>query len=138
MGVVDGIIIIFKPLKGSFGFSWILDLAFLFIEDIWHDEKKGSESILSSVSSKTLTVSQADNDLVDLWPNLWCNNSREIFFLAGDFFVFDVSLISPNNSCFLGALCGNVTAFLSLDYKYIVQNLFCNKQVCPEFINVMI
>ena len=34
LGAVDGIISIKTDLKGAFGFSGILDLAFLFIEEI--------------------------------------------------------------------------------------------------------
>ena len=53
-------------LKGDFGLSGILDLAFLFMEEIWHDVQKGSEYILRSSSSQTLLVSPTNNDLVDL------------------------------------------------------------------------
>ena len=67
---VDGIISIKTHLKGAFGFSGILDLAFLFIKEILHEVQKGSGFILSSTSSQTLAVSSAINDLVDLCPNL--------------------------------------------------------------------
>ena len=70
LGAVDGIISIKKNLKGAFGFSGILDLAFLFIEEILHEVQKGSGYILISTSSHTLEVSPANNDLVDLCPNL--------------------------------------------------------------------
>ena len=70
LGAVDGIISIKPNLKGAFGFSGILDLAFLFIEEILQEVQKGSGSILSSISSHTLAVSPAINDLVDLCPNL--------------------------------------------------------------------
>ena len=70
LGGVDGIISIKTYLKGAFGFSGILDLAFLFIEEILHEVQKGSGSILSSTSSQTLEVSPAINDLVDMCPNL--------------------------------------------------------------------
>ena len=70
LGGDDGIISIKTHLKGAFGFSEIVDLAFLFIEEILHDVQKGSGSILSSTSSQTLAVSPAINDLVDLCPNL--------------------------------------------------------------------
>ena len=53
----------------------------------------------------------ANNDLLDLWSNLWCNNSKSIFFLDGNLFVFDISIIFPKNTWFLCALCGKVTAF---------------------------
>ena len=70
LGVVDEIISIKTHLKGVFGFIGILDLAFLFIEEILHELQKGSGSIISSTSSQTLAVSTAINDLVDLCPNL--------------------------------------------------------------------
>ena len=44
----------------------------------------------------------------------------------------------PTNVCFLCALCGNVTTFFYFSLKYTVQKSFWNKQLCPEFINVMI
>ena len=131
LGAVYGIISIKTHLKGAFGFSGILDLAFLFIEEIWHDVQKGSGYILSSIFSQKLAVSPANNDLVDLWPNLWCYNSRAIFFLAGIFFVFDISFISPKNACFLCAICGNVTAFFYFAPKYTVKNPLWNKQAYP-------
>ena len=40
-GAIDGIIFIKTHLKGDFGFNGILDLAFLFMEEIWNDVKKG-------------------------------------------------------------------------------------------------
>ena len=137
-GAVDGIIPIKTHFKGAFVLSGILDLSFLFIEEIWHDVQKGSGSILSSISPKTFTVSPANNDLVDLCPNIWCNNYKAIFFLAGNSFFFDFSVIFPRNVCFLCALCGNVTAFFFYAPKYTVQNPLWKRQVCPEFINVMI
>ena len=70
LGAVDGIISIKTHLKGAFGFSGILDLAFLFVEEILHEVQKGSGYILSSTSSHTLVVSPAINDLVDMCPNL--------------------------------------------------------------------
>ena len=70
LGAVDGIISIKTHLKGAFGFSGILDLAFLFIEEILLEVQKGSGSILSSASFQTFAVSPAINDLVDLCPNL--------------------------------------------------------------------
>ena len=41
LGGVDGIIPVKTHLKGAFGFSGILDLAFSFIEEIWYDVQKG-------------------------------------------------------------------------------------------------
>ena len=100
--------------------------------------EKGSWYILSSISSQTLAVSPGNNNLVDMWHKLWCNSSRAIFFLAGNFFVFDIYFISHQNACFLCGLCSNVTAFFSFSPKYTVQTLYWNKQVCPEFNNAMI
>ena len=70
LGAVDGIISIKTHLKGAFGFSGNLDLAFLFIEEILHEVQKGYGSILSSTSYQTLAVSPSINDMVDMCPNL--------------------------------------------------------------------
>ena len=70
LGAVYGIVSIKTHLKSAFGFSGILDLPFLFIEEILHEVQKGSGSILSSTSSQTLAVSPDINDLVYLCPNL--------------------------------------------------------------------
>ena len=75
---------------------------------------------------------------MDLWPNIWCNNSKSTLFLDGNLFVFYISFISPKNACFFCALYGNVTTFFSLVPKYTVQNPFQNKLVCPKLINVLI
>ena len=124
LGAVDRIISIKTHLKGAFGLSGILDLAFLFIEEIWHDVQKGSGYILSSTSYQRLVLSPADIDLVDLCPNLWCSNSNAIFFLACNLFFFDFSMIFPRNTCFLCALCGNVTAFSTLLRSTLCKTLF--------------
>ena len=70
LSAVDGILSIKTHLKGAFGFSGILDLAFLFIEENFYEVQKGSGFILSSTSSQTLAVYPAINDLVYLCPNL--------------------------------------------------------------------
>ena len=70
LGDVDGTISLKTHLKDDFVLSGILALAFLSIEDILHDVKKGSGYIISSTTSQTLAVSPANNDLVDLGPNL--------------------------------------------------------------------
>ena len=70
LGAVDGIMSIKTHLKGASGLIGILDPAFFFIEEILHDVQKGSGSILSSTSSQTFAVSPANNDLVDMCPNL--------------------------------------------------------------------
>ena len=122
-------------LKGAFGLSGSLDLAFLFIEEILHEVQKGYGSILSYTSSQALAVSPAINYLLDLCPNLWCINSKAIFLLFG--FFFEISILFSEKACFLTALCGNVTALSSFAPKYTVQNHLWKRHVCPEFINVM-
>ena len=107
------------------------------MEEMWNDVKKGSGYIISSIYSQTLAVSPAINDLMDLCPNIWCKNSKAIFFLDSNFFVFEICFIYPQNACFLCALCGKVTKIFSLDPRYTVQNPFRNKQVCPEFFHVI-
>ena len=124
LGVVDGTISIKTHLKGVFGFSGILYLAFLFIEEVWHDVHKGSRSIFSSTSSQTVAVYPSNNYLGDLCPKIWCSNSKAIFFLAGNLFFLDFSMIFPRNACFLCALCGKVTALFPFAPKYTVQNPF--------------
>ena len=125
-GAVNGIMSIKTHLNGAFGFSVFLDLDFLFMGKIWHGVKKRSGYILSYISSQTLAVSPANNYLVHMWPNLWWNNSKAVFFLDGNFFVFDISFISPKNVCFLCALFGNVTAF----------SLFIHSTPCKTFCGV--
>ena len=70
LGAVDGIISIKTHFKVALGFSGILDIAFLFIEEICHEGQKGFGSIMSSTSSQKVAVSPDNNDLVDLCPNL--------------------------------------------------------------------
>ena len=91
------------------------------MEEIWHDVQKESGSILSSISSRTLSVPQANNDMVDLWLNLWCNNSKAILFLDGNFFDIEIWFISPNYTCLLYALCVKVTTFFSLAPNYTAE-----------------
>ena len=67
---IDETISIKTHLKGAFGLSGILYLAFFFIEELLHDVQKGSGYILSSTSSQALAVSPANNDMVDLCTNL--------------------------------------------------------------------
>ena len=66
LGAVDGIISIKAHLEGAFGLSEILDLAFLFIQEILHDVQKGYGYNLSSISYQALEVSPAKSDLVYL------------------------------------------------------------------------
>ena len=66
LGAIDCIMPIKTHLKGDFGFSGLLDIAFLFMEEIWNDVQKWSGPILSSIYSQTLVVSPDNNDLVDM------------------------------------------------------------------------
>ena len=134
LGAVDGTISIKTHLKGAFGLSGIFDLAFLFIEEIWHDVQKGSGSILSYTSFQTLSVPPVNNYMVYLCPNLWCSNSKANLFLAGNLFFFVFSVIFPRNACFLCALCGKVTALFSFALKYTAQNPFL-KNTCMSWIH---
>ena len=136
-GAVDGIISIKTHLRGNFDLSRFSDLAFLFIQEIWHDVQRGYGSILISNSSQTLAVSQSNNDLVYLWHNIWWNNCKAIFFLDGIFFVIDIFFISPKSACLLCSICGNVTVFFSFAPMYTVQKGLWNQQVYPKFINVI-
>ena len=110
----------------------------MFIEELWHDVQKGSGYILRSISSQKLALYPANNDLVDLLPNLWCNNFKAIFFQDVFVFVLDITLISPKQACFLCAICGSVTACFSFHPKYTVHNSLWNEHLCPKFINLNI
>ena len=66
LGAVDGISSVETHLKVAFGFSEFLDLSLLFIEEILNDVQNGPEFILSSISYQILSVSSANNDLLDL------------------------------------------------------------------------
>ena len=94
--------------------------------------QKGSEYILSLISSQTLSLYPAINDMVDLCPNLWCNNYKTIFFLDDNLFA-----LFPPKLYYLCALYGKLTVFFSSDPNYTVQNPLRNKQVCTKLINVI-
>ena len=47
-------------------------------------------------------------------------------------------MIFPRNSCFHCALSGNVAVLFYFYQKYIVQKPLLKRQVCSEFMNVMI
>ena len=114
---VAGIMSVKTHLKGAFGFNGFLDLAFLFIEYIWHYVQKGYGSILSSTSFQKLAVYPSINYLVDMCPNLWYNNSKATLFLGSIFFDLVFSFVSPQNACFLCELCDRVTTFYPLIYE---------------------
>ena len=119
---VTSMISINTHLKGVLGFIDVFDLYFLFIVDIWHDVNNVSGYTLSSIYCQTFTVSLASSDLVDIFPNLWYNNSKENFFLGICFCDFDFSFVSTKNACFLCVLCSNVTVFCSSSLKKKFQN----------------
>ena len=73
--------------------------------------KKGFGYILSSISCQNFAVSLAINYLVNMCPNLWCNNPKATFFLGAIFVDLDLSFVFTKNECFLCALCGRVTTF---------------------------
>ena len=90
-----GIITINTHLKGVLDLRSVFDIEFLFIVDIWYDVHNGSRSILISISYQNVSVSTTSSDLVDLCPNLWCNNPKENFFLGIWFCDFDFTFILP-------------------------------------------
>ena len=118
-------------LKSLLGFRGVFGPGFLFIVDIWHDVQNGSGSTLSSISFQTFAVSPASSDLLDLCPNLWCNNSKETLFLGICFCDFEFSLVFTKNACFLCVMCSNVTAFCLSLLKKTVQISLWKGQACP-------
>ena len=82
-------------LKGVFDFRGVSDIEFLFIAEIRHDVQNGSGSTLRTMLCQTFAVSTANNDLVDLCPNFWYNNSKETFFLGIWFCGFDFPSFLP-------------------------------------------
>ena len=117
--------------KGVLIFIGVFDIDFLFIVDIWHDVQNGSGSTLSSISFQTFALSPASSDLLDLCPNLWCNNSKETLFLGICFCDFEFSLVFTKNACFLCVMCSNVTAFCLSLLKKTVQISLWKGQACP-------
>ena len=95
-----GMMSINTHLKSVLDFIAVFDLAFLFFVGIWHELQNGSWSTLSSICCQNISVYPYSSDLVDLCPNLWCNNSRDTFFLGIFFCDFDFSFIFTKNECF--------------------------------------
>ena len=118
-------------LKGAFGFSGFLDLAFLFMEEIWHDVEKGSGCLLSSITSQTFGLPPSNNGLV----NLSGETILKQFFLDHFFWHF---LYFPPKCIFPLCTMWSCIRFFYFDPKYTVQKPFWNKQVCPEFIKEII
>ena len=124
-------------LKVVLDFGVVFYLYFLLIVKIWHDVQNGAGSTLISMSCQQFSVSPASINLVDLCPNIWCNNSKKKVFLGICFCDFHFSFIFTKNAFFLCALCVNVTALCSLSLKKTVQNPLLKRKLCPEFINVI-
>ena len=114
LGDIAVIISIKTHLRCALGFNECFGLYFLFVGDIWYDVQKGYGSILSPISCQKIILHPDINDLLDMCPNLRCNNSKANFFLGDIFFDFDICFIFPKNACFRSSLCGEVTAFFSL------------------------
>ena len=89
------------------------------------------------MSCQSFAVSPGSSDLLELSPNLWCNNTKEKLFLGICFCDFDFTIIFTKNACFLCDLCGNVTAFYSLSLRKTTQNPLWKRQVCIEFMSVI-
>ena len=113
-------------LKGAFGSNGFWARLFihwiyltLCAKGVWIYPKL---NILSKVS-----VYIAINYLVDLFPNLWCNNSKATLFLGYIFFNLVFYFVFTKNSRFLCAPCGRVTTFSLLLTKYTMQKPFWNK-----------
>ena len=128
---MSGMVSMSTYLKGVLVFSIVFYLGLFFIVDIWNDLQKGSGYTLISISYQIFVVSPASSDFVDLCPNLWCNNSRGIFFLVVLFCDFGFSFFFTKNVCFLCALCSNVTEFCSLSLKKTIQNPLLKRQIYP-------
>ena len=124
-------------LKGVLVFIGVFDLGFIFIVEIWHDVHNGSGYTLISISCQTISVYPDSRDLVDLCPNLWCNNSKEIFFWGILFCGFKFSFVFTKNACFFFAVCGNFATFCSLSLKKTVKT-YMKSQVCSEFIIIIL
>ena len=128
-----GIITMNTNLKDVLGFIGVFYLGVLLIIEISHDVHKESVYTLGSMYRQKITVSPASNDLVDLCPNLRCNNLRENFFLGICFCDFDFSFVFTKNACFLCALCSNITTFCSLALNKTIQNYLWKRQICTKF-----
>ena len=123
-------------LKVVLGFRGLFNIDFLFIVDILHDVQKGSGSTLSSMSFQIFSVSPARIYLVNMCPNLWCNHSKETFFLGICFCSFEFYFVFTKNACFCCELCINVTVFCLLSLNKTLKNPLWKSQLRPKLINV--
>ena len=128
---MSGVVSINTHLNGFLSFISVFDIEFLLIIEIWHDVQKGSGSTLRSMSCQKLAVYPAISELVDLYPNLLWNSSREIIFLGFSFVVLTFL------SYFLCMLCDNVTELYSSALNKTIQKTFWKMQICPKSINVI-
>ena len=118
--------------KGVLDFRGVFDPAFLLIVVIWNDVQNGSVSTLSSIYFQTFLVSPSSSDHVDLWNNLRCNNPKETFFLENFLSDFEFSFIFTKNSCFICAMCGDVTEFYMSSPNKSVKTLYKKGRYVPN------
>ena len=93
-GAVSGIISIKTHLKGAFGFNGFLELAFFHWRYLTWCTKRVWIYPKFNILPK-FSVSTSINELVDLFPNIWCNNPKATFFLGAIFFDFEIFFIYP-------------------------------------------
>ena len=98
-----------NPFEGCLGLQWYLRPRILLIIEIWHYLQKCLISTLSSIYCQTFAVYPSSSDIVDMYPNLWFDNSREIFFLGVCFYSLTVFFVFTKNACFLCAICVRVS-----------------------------
>ena len=97
---VAGMISLNTHLKGVLDFRGIFDISFLFILEIYNDVQNVSGSTLRSIYWQTFAVSPYSNDLVDLCPNIWFNNSKETFLFWFCFLILNFLLFIPKMHVF--------------------------------------
>ena len=114
---MDRIITMNTHLKGDLGFRGFLWYSILVHcwDMTWCTERVGIYFDLNELPK--FRVSIAINDLVDLCPNLWCNNLKETLLFGICFCNFDFPFICTKNACFCCVLCINFTTFCSLTLK---------------------
>ena len=124
-------------LKCVLGCSVKLDLGFLLIDEICHDVHKWSGSTLSSISCQTFTLSLANSNRVELCPNLWWNNYREIlffwvFFVISTFILFyQKCMFSLYNTWYSNRVLFVIT-------KETMQKNLWKRRLCPKLTNATI
>ena len=121
-----GIMSMNTHLEGVLGFRGIFYLNFFYL--LW------SGSTMRSMSCQNISVYPASSDLLDMFPNLWCNNPKEAFFLGILFGDFDFSFVFTKNACFHWALCGNVTAFCLVSLENPMKTF---DEKCKDALNLL-